>query len=210
MPPPLSPRTRHCNSNSPRKVNQLGNVNFWQLKQAARSLNAGGLIAYPTEAVYGLGCDPLNAQAVMRLLSLKQRDVAKGLILIAADITQLAPYIDVPSVDIQAKLDASWPGPVTWLLTPRPHVPQWLTGAHDRIAVRVTAHPVASALCQAFGGAIVSTSANPSNLSPARNPLTVRRYFDGHINIIVHGSLGSHGKPTIIRDALTDRILRPG
>lgn len=185
-------------------------MNPWHLRQAVRCLDAGGVIAYPTEAVFGLGCDPLNPQAVSRLLALKQRDVAKGLILIAADLAQLSPYIEPPTADIQARLDASWPGPVTWLLKPRPHVPQWLTGAHHTIAVRVSAHPVANALCQTFGRALVSTSANPSHHPPARNSLTLRRYFHQQIDFIVPGKLGAQAKPTVIRDARTGKIHRPG
>ena len=185
-------------------------MNTWHLKQAVRCLKAGGVIAYPTEAVYGLGCDPLNPNAVIRLLALKQRDIAKGLILIAADQSQLGAYIQPPSGEIQAKLDASWPGPVTWLLKPRPDVPPWLTGAHDSLAVRITAHPVAKSLCLEFGGAIVSTSANPNRLSPARNLITLQRYFHGQIDYAVPGSLGSQANPTEIRNALTGEVLRGG
>jgi L-threonylcarbamoyladenylate synthase len=184
-------------------------VNPWHLKQAVRHLDAGGVIAYPTEAVFGLGCDPLNPLAVSRLLELKQRDVAKGLILIAADIDQLSPFIEPPGTEIQARLDASWPGPVTWLLTPRPNVPQWITGAHNAIAVRVTAHPLARTLCQAYGQALVSTSANPASHPPARRSLTVQRYFDGRIDYLLHGRLGPQTRPTEIRDAQTGRIIRP-
>jgi len=185
-------------------------MNFWQLKQAVQCLKGGGVIAYPTEAVFGLGCDPLNPYAVTRLLQLKQRDIAKGLILIAADQAQLSVYIEPPSATMQAELDATWPGPVTWLLKPRPTIPQWLTGAHDSLAVRVTAHPLTRTLCQAFGGPLVSTSANPSQQPPARNTLTVHRYFHDQLDYIVSGPLGARAKPTEIRDARTGRILRSG
>lgn len=182
----------------------------WQLRQAIHSLQTGGVIAYPTEAVFGLGCDPLDPQAVTRLLAIKQRPVSKGLILIAANQAQLAPFIITPSKSIQAKLDATWPGPVTWLLNPRPDVPHWLTGAYDRLAVRVTSHPVAHSLCLGFGGAIISTSANPNTLPPARNLLTLQRYFHSQLDYLLPGRLGTSNKPSEIRDAETGNIVRPG
>src|SRR5512143_218632 len=132
----------------------------WQLREAVRVLHHGGLIAYPTEAVYGLGCDPRNADAVLRLLNLKQRPWQKGLILIAADLAQLDPYLLPLDEMMRARVVPTWPGPNTWLLPARVETPHWLRGEHDTLAVRVTAHPVAAALCRAFGGPIVSTSAN--------------------------------------------------
>nr|MDQ2696242.1 Sua5/YciO/YrdC/YwlC family protein [Pseudomonadota bacterium] len=125
-----------------------------RLRQAARILRQGGVIAYPTEAVYGLGCDPRNRRAVQRLLEIKRRPPAKGLILIAADLAQLEPFIDPLPPDRRRLLDAAWPGPVTWLVPAR-RAPVWLRGNHPTLAVRVTAHPLAAALCRAFGGAVV-------------------------------------------------------
>lgn len=180
----------------------------WHLREAARALHGGGVIAYPTEAVYGLGCDPLNPQAVLRLLALKQRPVEKGVILIAADMAQLEPYLDELPPALRQKVAASWPGPVTWLLPVPPEVPTWLRGSHDSLAVRVTAHPLAAALCRAWGGAIVSTSANISRRPPARNPLTVQRVFGDSLDYILHGSLGGQARPTEIRDGRSDRVVR--
>ena len=109
----------------------------WHLRQAARALRHGGIIAYPTEAVYGLGCDPLNAAAVLRLLTLKNRPMDKGLILIASDFQQLIPFVRTPDADIMRRINATWPGPVTWLLPAKAETPAWLCGAHDTLAVRV-------------------------------------------------------------------------
>ncbi|HEY0719815.1 MAG TPA: Sua5/YciO/YrdC/YwlC family protein, partial [Gammaproteobacteria bacterium] len=145
----------------------------WQLREAVRVLHDGGLIAYPTEAVYGLGCDPLNADAVLRLLELKQRPWQKGLILIAAEQTQLEPYLLPLDSAMLARVAPTWPGPYTWLLPARDETPWWLRGEHDTLAVRVTAHPVAAALCRAFGGPIISTSANLAGKAPATSPLAV-------------------------------------
>lgn len=183
-------------------------MNPWHLRQAARVLRAGGIVAYPTEAVYGLGCDPFAADAVMRLLALKRRHWEKGLILIAADRNQLTPFILPLDGTISARLDKTWPGPITWLVPSRPDVPSWLKGSHDTIAVRVTAHPVAAELCRVFGGALVSTSANVSGRPPARSALDVRRIFDQHVDYVIHGPLGGQERPTEIRDARTGAIVR--
>lgn len=178
------------------------------LRRAAATLRHGGILAYPTEAVYGLGCDPLNPVAVDRLLTLKGRAAAKGLILIAAEFDQLAPFVRLPDAARMAIVEAGWPGPNTWIFDAAEAAPWWLTGGRDSIAVRVTAHPGAAALCLAFGGALVSTSANRSGLSPARSPLAVRRHFGERLDFILNGPLGGAGRPTPIRDARTGATLR--
>jgi len=180
----------------------------WRLHLAAHCFHVGGLIAYPTEAVFGLGCDPLDGEAVERLLALKQRPVDKGLILIAADFAQLAPYIESLPAPALAKVMQSWPGPTTWLFPAGPRTPQWLTGSHPTLAVRVTAHPLAAALCRSCGSALVSTSANISNRSPARNALGIYTRFGTRLDYVLHGAVGSLGRPTSIRDALSGRLIR--
>lgn len=183
-------------------------VRSWQLRQSSRTLLRGGILAYPTEAVFGLGCDPDDPWAVQRLLALKQRSVEKGLILIAAEFDQLARYVSPLAPDRMEEILASWPGPSTWLLPASPHTPYWLTGDHDSLAVRVTAHPLARALCRAWGAPLVSTSANPGGKPPARSPLQVRRYFDDRIDRILTGALGDSQRPTSIRDGRTGNLLR--
>ncbi len=181
----------------------------FKLRLAASHLRRGGIIAYPTEAVYGLGCNPQDRRAVLHLLSLKGRPVSKGLILIAAKFSQLMPYIEEPTPRQKAMLEQSWPGPVTWVIPARSSTPDWLRGAHSTLAVRVTAHPQAAALCEAFGGAVVSTSANPAGLPPARSPLAVRQYFGERLEMIVHGKTGPSRNPTEIRRLTDGRVLRP-
>jgi L-threonylcarbamoyladenylate synthase len=176
--------------------------------QAAALLRAGGVIAYPTEAVYGLGCDPTNEAAVLRILALKQRPVDKGLILIAADTRQLEPYIEPISLHQNPEVASTWPGPHTWLFLCRTGTPAWLTGTHDTLAVRVTAHPVAAGLCRAFGGAIVSTSANPAGADPARDAATVADYFDDEIDMVVDGTVDIKAQVSSIRDARTGQQFR--
>ncbi|MGH8496821.1 MAG: L-threonylcarbamoyladenylate synthase [Gammaproteobacteria bacterium] len=179
------------------------------IRKALRVLSDGGLIAYPTEAVYGLGCRPDSAVAVMRLAALKQRDLREGFILIAADRSQLDPYLAPLTARIERRLRSGWPGPVTWVVPASDTAPAWITGGGGTIAVRVTAHPVAASLCEAFGAAIVSTSANRSGRPPARTALGVRRRFGKRIDAIVPGEVGGAARPSEIRDVLTNDILRP-
>ena len=140
--------------------------------EAATTLHRGGVIAYPTEAVWGLGCDPSNEAAVARLLALKQRPVDKGLILVAGTLEQFHGLLDWDALptDRSEAVFASWPGPHTWIVPTSGRVPHWITGAHDGVAVRVSAHPQVVALCDAFGGPLVSTSAvfRPSRPASAR------------------------------------------
>ncbi|HRN60194.1 MAG TPA: Sua5/YciO/YrdC/YwlC family protein, partial [Chiayiivirga sp.] len=140
------------------------------IPDAACALRAGGVIAYPTEAVWGLGCDPFDAAALARLLALKQRPAAKGMIVIAARPAQVDRYLRWSALapERRDQVLASWPGPNTWLIPCTDAVPHGLRGDHDTLAVRITAHPVAAALCEAFGGPIVSTSANRAGEPPAR------------------------------------------
>ena len=124
-----------------------------------------------------------------------RRLTAKGLILIASDFRQLAAYLQPLGANPRRRVLATWPGPVTWLLPARPETPWWLTGKHGTLAVRVTAHPLAAALCAAAGGALVSTSANPSGLRPARSALRVRRMFGNGVDFILHGATGGRRGP---------------
>ena len=183
-------------------------IHPWKLREAARAVLGGGIIAYPTEAVYGLGCHPLDRQAVQRILDLKQRSMEKGLILIAADFSQLQPYVDeLPEIHMN-KVMRSWPGPHTWLFPAVKSTPSWLSGKHNTLAIRVTAHPIAATLCRICNTALVSTSANPSGLPPALDALTLRRYFSNHLDCIINTQLGGAEKPTSIQDALTGYCVR--
>lgn len=177
------------------------------LRVAARLLQEGGVIAYPTEGVWGLGCDPLNEAAVRRLLDLKQRPESKGLIIIAASMAQVETWLAGLDAAQRAACDRTWPGPYTWVV-PAAQAPAWLRGRHDSVAVRVSAHPGVQALCNAFGGALVSTSANVSGRPPARDALQLRQQFGRGLDYILPGRLGGDGKPSEIRDARTGIVLR--
>ena len=177
-------------------------------QQAARILIKGGIIAYPTEATFGLGCDPDNADAVSRLLWLKKRPINKGLILVAGQFSHIAPYLAPLTTEQQHTLINSWPGPHTWLVPTTPWVPRLLRGDHDTLAVRITDHPVAAALCNHYRSALVSTSANFASQPPARTSTEVRLRLGKHVDYIVSGCVGGHPTPSIIRDLRTGEVIR--
>jgi L-threonylcarbamoyladenylate synthase len=170
-------------------------------------LKHGGLIAYPTESCFGLGCDPRNRAAVKRLLRLKRRPQAKGLILIASDLRQLKPYIAPLTPAQRQQVEATWPGPHTWLVPVTPRCPVWLTGRHRSIAVRVTAHPPAARLCHEINMALVSTSANRSGSKPAKTWRECRRLFGAQVRVLP-GRIGKRRKPSTIQDLASGRIIR--
>jgi L-threonylcarbamoyladenylate synthase len=180
----------------------------WQLHTAACWIRSGGVIAYPTEAVFGLGCDPANPEAVQRLLRLKHRAWKKGLILIASQLRQLEPWLEkIPDSQLR-ELHNSWPGPTTWLMPAARDCPDWLTGEHDTLAVRVTSHPLVRRLCDILGEAIVSTSANRSGQQPARSVLDVRLRFGSRVDFVLPGKLGGQKQPTEIRDMASGQLIR--
>jgi len=177
---------------------------------AIHLLHQGNIIAYPTEAVYGLGCDPLNEVAVLRLLELKKRAMRKGLILIAAQVEQLESYIDTTQIvpEHMRQILTNWPGPFTWVFPATPKVPPWVRGEHTTVAVRVTAHPLAHALCAQFGRPLISTSANLADQAPAKTKEEVETLFPQGISLIMEGSLGGLANPTEIRDARSGELIR--
>ncbi|WP_114240218.1 L-threonylcarbamoyladenylate synthase [Dyella sp. C9] len=181
-----------------------------ELDAAAALLHGGGVLAYPTEAVFGLGCDPHDRRAFEQVFALKQRPATQGVLLIAAEFAQVERYIDLAAVPAEAlaQAQASWPGPNTWIFPRSAAVPEWVAGAHAGIAVRVTAHAPAAALCRAFGGALVSTSANPHGQPPARSVDTVLDYFGTILDGVLDAPLGGLDRPSVIRDALTGAIIR--
>lgn len=177
---------------------------------AAAVLRAGGIVAHPTEAVWGLACDPASEAATLRLLALKRRALDKGLILIAALPDQLESLVDwnaLPAARRDAVL-ASWPGPHTWIVPATAAVPAWIRGNHAGVAVRVTAHPPAIALCTAFGGTVVSTSANPAGAPPPRALGDLDPAILAGVDAVLEGHTGRHDRPTVIRDAMTGALLR--
>lgn len=182
--------------------------------QAIEALNCGDLIAYPTEAVWGLGCDPFNRLAVDKLLSLKGRSVDKGLILVAADLDQCKRITrHLPSelfnrLQTNCQTAAVIQRATTWLVPSNDSIPVWITGQFDTVAIRVSSHPIVAELCQAFGGMIVSTSANPQGKAAATNQHQAERYFSNRVRVYVEGDLGGQQQTSELRHLVTNEILR--
>lgn len=180
------------------------------LNQVLQALQQDSVIAYPTEAVFGLGCDPDSEIAVKALLKIKQRPVEKGLILVAANYNQLLPYVDDQAIPkkMRQQILASWPGHVSWVLPASDAAPAWITGKFDSIAVRVSVHPVVQQLCLAFGKPIVSTSANLSGQPAITDAQLLVEQLSQHLSAIMPGDLGGAEQPSQIRNALTGAIVR--
>jgi len=183
-------------------VNKNADLIFQMLQQ-------GELIAYPTEAVYGLGCDPDNEASVLKLLALKKRPIEKGLILVAKTYSQLLPYVDDAKIPMYMRTEifSSWPGPVTWLLPAAKQCPKWVTGNSDLVAVRVSQHLVINQLCELFGKPLISTSANASGVNPAMNSEQLYQQFDKTL-LLVDGALGGANKPSQIRHGISGQTIR--
>lgn len=186
----------------------MGALPRWRAAHLAQLLKHDGVIAYPTEGVWGLGCLPESALAVQRILNLKNRSWTEGLILIAGHIDQLNRYLDHLDKDEMAILTNCWPEPTTFLVPDNGKAPGWIAGVHSTLAVRVTDHPVVQFICEAVDSALVSTSANISGRPAARSSLEVRGYFGDRIDAIVPGTLGSAGGASEIRMLTTGEVVR--
>ena len=181
--------------------------------EAAESLKRGHVLAYPTEAVWGLGCDPHNEVAFNEILKLKQRPIEKGVILLAGHISQVEHLLAGLTPAMRDTVIASWSNrspterATTWLLPTSDDIPVWIKGNHPKVAIRVTTHPLCVALCNAFNGFIVSTSANPAGLEPARSLQDASKYFSQQPDYL-NGDLGLSQEPSRILDAETGQIIR--
>ena len=167
------------------------------------------VIAYPTEAVFGLGCDPNSESAVLKLLALKQRPVEKGLIVIAPHLDFLRPFIDENKLNAEQwqRLQMEYPNPLTWVVPKSAVTPNFLSGEFDSIAVRLCRHPAVTALCQATQTALTSTSANLSGMQPCRTAEEVRLQF-GERFPVLQSAVGKAQKPSEIRDIFTNQLIR--
>ena len=177
------------------------------IRYASHQIQQGGVIAYPTETVYGLGCDPLNADAINTLCQLKQRDINKGLILLSSSLELLEDYIQPLNQQDQQKI-AKVQQPTSWIVDKSATTPDWLTGKHDTIVIRITSHPVVKKLCRHLGYPLVSSSANTRGNKPALNALQLRRYFHNELDALIISSETSSGQPSTIRRLHDDHMIR--
>ena len=169
---------------------------------------SGGLIAYATASCYGLGCDPRNPKAIQKLLHIKSRPRHKGLILIAHDFDRLAPFVNRLSPAAQQKAEKKWPGPHTWLMPASPKTSRFVRGKHEKVAVRVDAHPNAVEVCRVLRMAITSTSLNKAGWQPVRTYQEALRQFGSKV-MVLPGRISRSKTPSTIQDFITDRIFRP-
>lgn len=179
----------------------------WRAPQLAASLWAGGVVACPAEGVWGLSCDPFDEGAVRDLLTLKQRPVSKGLIVVGASSEVFADVLEDLLPKQREMMLGSWPGPNTWLVPHKGYFPPWVTGNSDQVAIRVTSSPALVALCRAFDGPLVSTSANPAGLPPPHSIWELRRYF-GVALPAFPGAIDPRGKPSTIRRVEDGSVIR--
>ncbi len=184
------------------------------IARAAAAIARGEVVAYPTETFYGLGADPRNAQAIARVFDAKGRRSDEPLPLIASDLAQVERWFGALAPQAAALARHFWPGPLT-LVLPLPAdraLPAALTAGRANVAVRVPAHALARALAQAAGGAITSTSANPSGAPPASTADDVLRTFAGRIAVVVDGGATPGGAPSTIVDVQAQplRLVRAG
>ncbi len=179
----------------------------FQIRKAAHCLEAGGVIAYPTEGVYGIGCLPGCPAAVARVIDIKGRRADAGLILIAADLELLDDWIAPTGAEL-ANLQRPVNYPTTWIVTARSRVHPLLTGGRDTLAVRITGHPLAAALSVATGEPLVSTSANRSGNAPAMSAFQARLKLGKMLDYVISGPLGGASGPSEIRVAADNRVLR--
>jgi len=168
------------------------------LQQAISRLKAGGVIAYPTEGVWGLGCLWTDEAAIQEILRLKQRPLEKGMIVLCSQLSDIEAYLLPLSPEHIQQIEQDHPQPVTWVLPCKLSVPKSVRGQHTSIAVRFSRHPQVKSLCTEVGP-IISTSANPTGLAAAMSALDVRHYFQNQLSYILPGELGGFSKPSEIR-----------
>jgi L-threonylcarbamoyladenylate synthase len=180
------------------------------IKKAVTLLHEGKIIAYPTEGMYGLGCDPFNRDAVVKLVKLKKRHLRKGLILVGYSFDQFQDLVQKMPEETLAAVSQTWPGPITWVFPATEKVPKWITGNHHTLAIRISAHPIVQELCRGFGNPLVSTSANLEGDKPLTTEAEVQNTFKTGVDLLVPGEIGNHKSATEIRDVETGKIIRPG
>ncbi len=186
----------------------MENNHFGTITAAARILRLGGVVAYPTEACFGLGCDPRNLSAVRRILRMKKRTWDKGLIIIADRLERLLPYLGPCEFSLRERILRSDSVPVSWVCPASSGVSRLIRGKRHSIAVRITHHPPTARLCQNAAMALVSTSANVAGQAPLRSPNAVFREFGRMVDMVVDAPVGDASRPSAVIDLVTGEVFR--
>lgn len=181
----------------------------WALNRLAHAISHGAVIGYPTDTIWGFGCDPCNAASVLHLLGIKQRAVDKGLILLSSDLLYLEPFIRIDP-EQRTQLLAPTDRPTTWLVDASEHCPAWIRGRHPSVAVRITNHPLMQFLCGRLHLPLVSTSANRAGRPTVRNALQMRRQFGDELDCIVSGFNTGGARASTIKSLATGALVRSG
>ena len=178
-----------------------------EVKDVICHLKSGEVIGYPTEAVYGIGCDPWNQSSVEKIAKIKGRKKRQTFLMVASSIDQLTDLIDISRLSSQVK--SSWPGHTTWLIKAKENVPYWLQDEQtNKVGVRISNHPLVRELCSEYGKPIISTSANISGKEEIKNQQEFIRTFSSDINYLVDGDLGDYDKASMIIDMETNKKIR--
>ena len=174
------------------------------VREAAAVLRDGGVVAFPTDTLYGLAVDPRRDEAVRKLFEVKGRDLSAAIPLVAGSLAQAEEAAVLG--DVERRLArAFWPGPLSIVAPARPALSVLVLAGGLTVALRVPAHPAAVALASAFGFCITATSANPSGQPGTADPAIVSRTLAGKIDYLLDDGLAPGGPPSTIvqvRDGL--------
>ena len=182
------------------------------IADAAAVIRGGGIVAIPTDTLYGLAVDPFNARAVARIFDVKGRFAERALPLVAADIEQVIAKLGPLPTVAERLAEIFWPGPLTLLMVSSAPLAPEVSGGTGTVGVRVPAHEGLRALCRACGTPLTATSANISGRPATDDPDDVARTLGGCVDALLDGGKTAGGAPSTIVDATgsTMRLVRPG
>ena len=193
------------------RINQL-KPSLKLINRAVEVVRAGGVIAYPTETFYGLGVNALNREAIKKIYTIKKRSFTQPLLILIPDRNVLSQYVkDIPGIAMKL-INKFWPGPLTLVFSASPDLPPLLCAHTQKIAIRISSHPIAQALVKSFNFPITSTSANISGYPSPTTPDEVSLQLKGKVDLIIDGGQTSGGKPSTIIDVtqFPPRLVREG
>jgi tRNA threonylcarbamoyl adenosine modification protein (Sua5/YciO/YrdC/YwlC family) len=180
------------------------------IEKAAEVLKAGGVIAYPTDTIYGLGCDLYNKKAIQRIYQIKRRDPKKPFSFICSDLKHISEYAQVTNLAYRI-MKRYLPGPYTFILPGTKLVPRIMLTKRKTVGIRVPDHPICLALVKALGNPIISTSANLSGEEALTDPREIEETLGSQIDLIIDGGILAVQPSTVV--SLIDdevRVVRQG